>query len=772
MEAYLQQDATQSSGSILSAIAVLGLILFLSLEGLRPPAPKPITASATEFSAERAREILYRLVGDGIPHPTGSPQNDVVRGRVMDEFSNLGYQPAVQQGVACDEYGGCATVNNVVARLEGSEPGDSVLAAAHYDSVAAGPGAFDDGAGAATVLECARAFKTLQQPKHSIIFLVDDGEEAGLLGARAFVAQHPWAKDVRVAVNVESRGTTGPSLMFETGDANEWALRAYALRARRPATSSIFYEGYKRIPNDTDFTIFKAAGYQGVNFANIGGVVHYHTPLDNFANANASTLQHQGDNALGSLEAFANQDISNPPRDSAVYFDVFGRWIFWWPAAWALKIAIFSALLLFVEIAWLIYKKRLSGSEFLWGLFAWFVAMLAVGVLALALSFILRHAGATASPWVAHPSPAQISFWSLAILVVALLSIRFASRAGFLGLWAGVWTWWTVFGIAIASNYAAVGYILQVTTCAAAVVGLLLVFRPQTSSRAATLAVVVPLAIGATLGFVPALLLYQAFGNPALPGIALLVGLLCTPMAPLCADRNRPRGISVVGLPALAGIATVIAVFAAIVAPVFSAKSPEHVNLEYVQEADSGRSQWVVYPASGRLPESLGLATNFRRQETGPYPWIAEPSFVVSAPHLDLPPPTFTILELSAATGKRMYRALLRSERGAPEAGVLFPPDSGIESVSAENEALPPESEKLRRRVNGWYVFHFSAMPAKGVELRFTLPAGKAVEVYALDTTYSLPLEGLFLQKARPLTAVPYGSGDRTIISRRVELLP
>jgi hypothetical protein len=222
----------------------------------------------------------------------------------------------------------------------------------------------------------------------------------------------------------------------------------------------------------------------------------------------------------------------------------------------------------------------------------------------------------------------------------------------------------------------------------------------------------------------------------------------------------------------LAAAATVIAAFAAIVAPVFSAKSPEHVNLEYVQEADSGRSQWVVYPASGRLPESLGLATNFRHQETGPYPWIAEPSFLVSAPHVDLPPPTFTILELSAATGKRMYRALLRSERGASEAGVLFPPDSGIESVSAENQALPPESEKFRRRVNGWFVFHFSAMPAKGVELRFTLPAGKAVEVYALDASYSLPLEGLFLLKARPLTAVPYGRGDRTIISRRVELLP
>ncbi len=768
----MQQDATQSSGSILSAIAILALILFLSVEGLRPPAPKPVNASPAEFSAGRAQGILYRLVGDGIPHPTGSPQNDVVRGRVMDEFTKLGYQPTVQQGFACDEYGGCATVNNVVARLDGSEPGESVLAAAHYDSVAAGPGAFDDGAGVATVLECARALKSLPQPKHSIIFLADDGEEAGLLGARVFVGQHPWAKEVRVAVNVESRGTTGPSLMFETGDANEWALRAYASRARRPATSSIFYEGYKRIPNDTDFSVFKAAGYQGVNFANIGDVVHYHTPLDNFANADTSTLQHQGENALSSLEAFANRDISNPPRTSAVYFDVFGRWVFWWPAAWTLKIAIFSTLFLFLEIGWLIYKKRLSGLEFLWGLLAWFVAMLAVGVLALALSYILRRAGATASQWVAHPNPGQISFWSLAIVVVTLISIRFASRAGFLGLWAGAWAWWAIFGIAIASRYAAVGYILQAATCAAVLAGLLLVFRPQNSSRAATLAAVVPLAVGATLGFVPALLLYQTFGNPALPGIALLVGLLCTPIAPLCGERHRPRGLSVVALPALAAAATVIAAFAAIVAPVFSAKSPEHVNLDYIQEADSGRSQWVVYPASGRLPESLGLATNFRRQETGPYPWIAEPSFVVSAPHLDLPPPTFTILELSAATGKRIYRALLRSERGAPEAGVLFPPDSGIESVSAENEALPPESEKFRRRVNSWFVFHFSAMPAKGVELSFTLPAGKAVEVYALDSTYSLPLEGLFLLKARPLTAVPYGSGDRTVISRRVELLP
>jgi hypothetical protein len=63
-------------------------------------------------------------------------------------------------------------------------------------------------------------------------------------------------------------------------------------------------------------------------------------------------------------------------------------------------------------------------------------------------------------------------------------------------------------------------------------------------------------------------------------------------------------------------------------------------------------------------------------------------------------------------------------------------------------------------------------MPAKGVEITFTLPAGKPVEVYALDETYGLPLEGLFLVKARPFTATPSQDGDVTVVSRRVQLLP
>ena len=129
-----------------------------------------------------------------------------------------------------------------------------------------------------------------------------------------------------------------------------------------------------------------------------------------------------------------------------------------------------------------------------------------------------------------------------------------------------------------------------------ALAGLLIVFRAQSSSLAAIL----PLAVSAMVGFPLALLLYQGFGSHALPLIAVLVALLLSPLAPLFAEAERARGLSLLALPWLAGAVTLLASFAAIVVPAFSAKAPEHVTLQYVQEADSGNSQWVVYPAHYR----------------------------------------------------------------------------------------------------------------------------------------------------------------------------
>jgi hypothetical protein len=772
LEACLQQEGPRVEFRVLFTLAILAAIFFLSLGGVRPPVPEPPSAPASQFSAGRAREVLHRLIGDGIPHPTGSAANDVVRGRVIAELTALGYAPQVQTGFSCDEYGTCATVKNVLARLDGKESGAAVLLAAHYDSVAAGPGASDDGVGTATVLEIARALKTISTLRNSVIFLVDDGEEAGLLGARVFVDQNPWAKEVRAAVNVEARGTSGPSVMFETGNANAWVVRLYAKNVSRPATSSIFYQAYKQLPNDTDFTVFKAAGYQGVNFAFIGDEPHYHTPLDNFENVNAASLQHQGDNALPMVLAFGNADLANPPQSEAVFFSVFERWMIWWPANRTLPIAIASAMILFLQIGWLVAKKRLEPIQMLWGLVGWLAMFTGAGLLGIGLQQILRVAGAMPGNWVAHPVALKVAFWSLALAVVACAALGLGRRAGFWGFWAGVWTWWALLAVLVSWLSQGFAFILLVPVCVAAVGGLPFSLRQSEARHGTWLASMLPLAVAGILGFDHAILLYSALGVRILAGITVVVALLLTPLAPILADLRESRGFLRIAIPGLAIAAMLVAAFASIIVPAYSAKAPEHVNIQYRLDGDSGKSQWVVHTTSGRLPEALRVATNFHRLDNGLASWDIFPAFVANAPHLDLAAPTFTILESSEVAGKRKYRALLRSERGAPDAMVLFPPDSGIEGVRVEGEPVQPETELIRRYVNRWHLYDCMTMPAKGVEISFELPLGKPVEVDALDQTYALPLEGMFLLKSRPLTATRFSQGDLTIVIRRVQLNP
>jgi Peptidase family M28 len=772
LEERLRPEGPPGVRRILFSSIVLFGIFLLSLLGIKPPAASPATIPDTEFSAARARAILERLVGDGAPHPSGSAVNDAVRERILDELTKLGYSPEVQTGFACDEVGRCATVKNVVARLDGAEPGPSVMIAAHYDSVAAGPGASDDGSGVVTVLESARALKSLPKPRHSIILLIDDGEEAGLLGAQVFVSQHRWAKEVAAVVNLDARGSSGPSLLFETGSANEWVIRLYSKHARYPATNSLAYFVYKMLPNDTDFTVFKAAGYQGANFAFIGREIHHHTPLDNFQNASPASLQHDGDNALPMLLAFANADLTNVPNGEAAYFDIFERGVVHWPASWTLMISILGTILLSIEIAWLLFRKRLNLPELIWGLFAWPAILGLTAANAWVVNRIIFRSGAMPVNWVAHPIALQATFWFLAVAVVFTFAFVFSRRAGFLGLWAGVWTWWALLSIVAAAMTHGIAYIFPLCLSAAVLAAIPLTFQRVEALEMGLVAGVVPTVVAAIVGFPTALLLYSALGNYLLVPIAVVVALILTPLAPFCADLLEVRGLSRIALPTTAIIATVLAALAASVVPAFSAKSPERLNIDFWQDGDSGKSVWFALPQSRRLPEPLTLAAKFSRQDAGPFPWSTTVAYLADAPHQELAPPTFTILESSESGSKRSYRALMRSERGAPAVAVFFPPDSGVESVRMEDEPIQAAPNQVRRYLNGWTLCDSLTTPAKGTQLTFTLPLGKPVEVYAVDESYALPADGAFLLKSRPLTAVPSGDGDVTFVSRRVALNP
>ena len=94
---------------------------------------------------------------------------------------------------------------NIFADLPGRDSrAGFVMAGAHLDSWVAGDGAADNGAGSAIVLESARILASVGvQPRRTIRFVLWSGEEQGLLGSGAYIAQHlakrPAASDPAVA---------------------------------------------------------------------------------------------------------------------------------------------------------------------------------------------------------------------------------------------------------------------------------------------------------------------------------------------------------------------------------------------------------------------------------------------------------------------------------------------------------------------------------------------------------------------------------------------
>jgi len=80
-------------------LIVLGAILALALLRFRGPAPRPASAPASDFSAERALAFHREVIGN-VPHPVGSAEHDRVRDRLMARFRALGYDTAIQQRFA------------------------------------------------------------------------------------------------------------------------------------------------------------------------------------------------------------------------------------------------------------------------------------------------------------------------------------------------------------------------------------------------------------------------------------------------------------------------------------------------------------------------------------------------------------------------------------------------------------------------------------------------------------------------------------------------
>jgi hypothetical protein len=310
-----------AAGTLVLLLGVLSV-----LHSAIAPGPRPAGAPAAEFSATRAQAELAKIAQR--PHPAGSPANEQVRDRLVARLTELGLRPSVQRASAgaagTDSAHVYGWVQNVSATLPGTAKTGRVLLVAHYDSVEIGPGATDDGVGVVTLLEIARALTSMPAPRADVTFLFTDSEESGLLGARAFAEAGLAGDPARdVVLNLDARGTTGRTIMFETG-AHSAALMP-AVRAGAPQATSLSREVYRLLPNDTDFTVFREAARTGLNFAMIDGSAPYHSELDDLSHVDPASLQDMGDTVLGATRTLAAADLSGlAGAGESEYFTVLG----------------------------------------------------------------------------------------------------------------------------------------------------------------------------------------------------------------------------------------------------------------------------------------------------------------------------------------------------------------------------------------------------------------------------------------------------------------
>ncbi|HAV53492.1 MAG TPA: peptidase M28, partial [Aequorivita sp.] len=301
-------------GAVLSLLLIIAAIYY-SFYGLTPHYEGDETAPASDFSVDRALRPLSEISKK--PHYLGSEGHEEVRRILISELRKLGLEPHIQKGFSLNpESKTLDKPINIVARLKGSEDGKALLLLSHYDSALVPSfGASDAGSGVVTILESVRAYLASRQlPKNDIIILFSDAEEIGLDGAKLFVNEHPWAKNVGLVLNFEARGSSGPSnMILETNGGNAKLVKEFiAANPDFPVASSLMYSVYKMLPNDTDSTIFREDGdIPSFFFAFIDSHFNYHTANDTFYNLSRNSLAHQGSYLLPLLHYFADADLSN-----------------------------------------------------------------------------------------------------------------------------------------------------------------------------------------------------------------------------------------------------------------------------------------------------------------------------------------------------------------------------------------------------------------------------------------------------------------------------
>lgn len=114
---------------------------------------------------------------------------------------------------------------NVIAELPGKNADNVVMAGAHLDSVAEGPGINDNGSGSAALLSAAQALGNVT-PQNTLRFAWWGAEEAGLVGSTSYVDGLAPDQIEKIALYLNFDMIASPNFVYTVYDADESSFEA------------------------------------------------------------------------------------------------------------------------------------------------------------------------------------------------------------------------------------------------------------------------------------------------------------------------------------------------------------------------------------------------------------------------------------------------------------------------------------------------------------------------------------------------------------------
>jgi len=704
-------------------------IWLLTAYGQSRPAALGPEAPATQFSAARADAVLGRLLGDQRPHPVGSQAAAQFRARLLDELQAMGVQARTRTTTSCYSEPRwnnipCATVTNITADvLPGT--GKAILLMAHTDSVAAGPGAGDDGAGVATILETIRALKARGGAPHPVMALFTDGEEDGLLGAAAWLRQDAERANVGTVVNIEARGNQGPSYLFQTGKGDAGLIGLYAKGVTHVATSSLYAEIYRFMPNDTDMTTFLAAGIPGANFAFAGNVAHYHTPLDRRENIDPRSLQQHGENALELTDALRHADLAALQGGDSIYLDVLGLWLPRLPKSWSLPLSL-AAFAVIALAGWLKPRERREVRRpVVAGLMPPLLFAGCIGM-GFALHYVAAWLSGHADPSYATPVWMRLSL-GFGVFAVAILCAR---GAGAIASW--LWLSFLAMVCAVLSPGVVPYFLFPALVAAPLLLATVRGGREIALWISALAAMLLWIGLTASTEVLMGLGFTVLFTATAAFGLIAVLPLLKTPAWGFSLAAAL---LLAVGLAVTAGLQ-----------PAFSTSAPQRLNIRYVEQ--DGKASWLADPVE-KLPADLRAAADFSAAPQR----LVEYGYVAPAGTAQFPPPAATVSRNGADV-------TLDFNAPGDALGVLVPKEAQMQSLTLGGTTVSAPPRRLLIRCGTPDCGH--------ARMVLKLASHAPLTLTLMSYRRGLPPEGAKLLKARPATAQPSQTGDVTVLAAKL----